>query len=396
MLRSSSICLSFMYNYLTSENDVKHENGKNYDKKCQQLKCLSKTLESYGGVLSKLSQILSLNDENSTVFSNCKPFSKEKTTKYFKKNCPKDIKHVDYNVYKSGSVGQVYKAIYKNKPVIFKVQYVGLAEQTIKDLKMLDMIASYIYSFSDMKNAMIDIKTKMYEELDYKLEATNQIMMYNIWKNSDFVEIPKIIRKLSTEVMLCMNYIDGKCLRDFIENSNQNDRNKLGMCIVRFIFENLYNNGILYSDVHYGNLLVKNDCTLCVLDFGCLHKIEKNLLNNLIKLHKSILNNDKKIFYNLVENMGIINKDISKESKEYIYDYFIIQYTPWISEEFEFTNEWLDMATDKKTELMKEWVLPKDMVYFNKIPYGAYHIFTKLKLKGNFKDIFEEIFKTIE
>ena len=395
MLRSSSICVSFLYNYLTSDSEVKDENCKNFDKKCQKLRCLSKTLESYGGVLSKLSQILSLNDENSTVFSDCKPFSKEKTTRYFKKNCPKNIKNVDYNVYKSGSVGQIYKAIYNNKPVIFKVQYVGLAEQTIKDLKMLDMVTSYIYSFADMKNALVDIKTKMFEELDYKLEASNQRMMYNMWKNSDYIEIPKVIRKLSTDVILCMNYIDGKSLRDFIENSNQNERNKLGMCIVRFIFENIYKNGILYSDVHYGNLLVKSDCTLCVLDFGCLHKIEKDLLNNLIKLHKSILNNDKESFYNLVENMGIINKDISEKSKQYIYNYFSIQYTPWISEEFEFTDEWLDMATNKETDLMKEWILPKDMVYFNKIPYGAYHILTKLKLKGRFKDVFEEIFKTI-
>ena len=54
------------------------------------------------------------------------------------------------------------------------------------------------------------------------------------------------------------------------------------------------------------------------------------------------------------------------------------------------------MATDKETELMKEWTLPQDMVYFNKLPYGGYHIFTKLKLKGRFKEVFEEIFATIE
>ena len=389
MIRSSSICVSFLYNYLTSESDVKDSNGNTYDKKCQKLRCLSKTLESYGGVLSKLSQILSLNDENSTVFSDCKPFSKEKTTEYFRKNCPKYVKNVDYNVYKSGSVGQVYKAIYKNRPIIFKVQYVGLSEQTIKDLKMLDTITSYIYSFSDMKHAMVDIKTKMYEELDYKLEAANQKMMYRIWKKSDYVEIPKVIFSLSSDMMICMRFIEGTCLREFIHDSEQNDRNKLGMCIVKFVFENIYKHGILYSDIHYGNLLVKSDSTLCVLDFGCLHKIGKKLL-------KSILIKDKDSFYNIVEDIGIIKKDISEKSKEYIYDYFVIQYTPWISEEFEFTDEWLDMATDKETELMKEWTLPQDMVYFNKLPYGGYHIFTKLKLKGRFKEVFEEIFATIE
>ena len=70
-----------------------------------------------------MSQLLSLNNQNSKVFSECKPFSKEKTTLYFKNNCPKNVKNIDYNVFKSGSVGQVYKATYKKKKIIFLYNY---------------------------------------------------------------------------------------------------------------------------------------------------------------------------------------------------------------------------------------------------------------------------------
>lgn len=398
MLRSSSICASFLYNYLLSDSECKDKNGKPLDKKCQKLRCLTDTLESYGGVLSKLSQILSLNNQNSSVFSDCKPFSKEKTVKYFKEfvntlNVP--LEFVDFNVYKSGSVGQVHKAICKGRNIVFKVQYVGLAEQTKTDLNMLDSITSYLYSFADMKDAMIDIKTKMYEELDYKMEATNQLKMYKLYKKCDFVEIPRIINNLCTDTVLGMYFVKGTCLSDFIIDSTQEQRDKFGMCVVKFVFENIYKHGILYSDVHYGNLLVKDDSTLCVLDFGCLHNINDTLLDHLRELHKSIRENNKEMFYKIVENMGIIKKDISPKSKKYIYDYFCIQYSPWTSVEFEFTEEWLDTATDKNLELMKEWTLPQDMVYFNKIPYGAYHIFTKLKLKGKFLEIFDNIFENL-
>ena len=397
MLRSSSICMSFLYNYLISDSDSDREEGKGdtLNKKSQKLRCLSDTLQSYGGVLSKLSQILSLNDQNSSVFSDCKPFSKEKTIKYFKEfieNNDFPVKSVDFNVYKSGSVGQVHRAVYKNKKIIFKVQYVGLAEQTLIDLNMLDKITSYLYYFSDMQNAMVDIKTKMYEELNYKMEAANHKIMYKLYRNKDYIKIPKLIPKLCTDTVLAMYYVDGKCLCDFIEDSTQEQRNKIGMCIVRFIFESIYKHSILYSDVHYGNLLVNKDCNLCVLDFGCLHKLEQTLVDNVRNLHRSIRSNDTDMFYNIVENMGIIKKDISSKSKKYIYDYFCIQYTPWTSKEFEFTEQWLDMATDKDTDLMKEWTLPQDMVYFNKIPYGMYHILTKLKLKGNFLEFFDNLF----
>ena len=395
MLRSSSICASFIYNYLISTSECTDTNGKPLDKTVQKLRCLTDTLASYGGVLSKLSQILSLNDENSTVFSDCKPFSKKKTINYFKnfiENSKEKIDSVDFNVYKSGSIGQVHKAKYKGKDIIFKVQYVGLYDQTLKDLKMLDTVTSFVYHFSDMKNAMIDIKTKMYEELDYKKEETNQEKMYQFYKNNSSVEIPKTIPELCTDTILAMSFVEGRCLREFIENSTQDERNKFGMGLVKFVFENIYKNGILYSDIHYGNFLVKNDFNLCVLDFGCLHNIDDKLTNHLRTLYLSIKSENKDEFYKVVEEIGIINKNISKLSKKYIYDYFRIQYEPWISEEFEFTEEWLDISTNKDTELMKEWVLPQNMVYFNKIPYGMYHILTKLKLKGKFTEVFDEIF----
>jgi predicted unusual protein kinase regulating ubiquinone biosynthesis (AarF/ABC1/UbiB family) len=391
MLRSGSICMSFLYNYLTSESESQSENG-GLEKNCQKLKCLSKTFESYGGVLSKLSQILSLNNEKSEVFSDCKPFSKEKTIEYFKQNCSENLENVDYEVYKSGSVGQVHKAMYKNKKVIVKVQYVGLKNQTENDLKMLDTIISYIYHFADMKTVMVDVKTKLYEELDYKLEANNQNLIYKIYKKNPFIQIPKVIKKLSTDKMICMNYVEGRSLKEFIDNSTQSERNIFGLCVVKFIFETLYNHSILYSDIHYGNLLVKKNNTLCVLDFGCIHKIEEKLLDNMKKLHKSLDEKNKESFYKLVEDIGIINTTtISEKSKEYIYEYFLLQYTPWIVDDFEFTEEWLDKCSCKNTELMKEWILPQNMVYFNKIPYGAYHIFTKLKLKGQFREIINNI-----
>ena len=49
----------------------------------------------------------------------------ENNTEFFK-----DLKYLDFNVFKSGSVGQVHKGIYKNdEHIIFKVQYLGLYEQ---------------------------------------------------------------------------------------------------------------------------------------------------------------------------------------------------------------------------------------------------------------------------
>ena len=79
-------------------------------------------------------------------------------------------------------------------------------------------------------------------------------------------------------------------------------------------------------------------------------------------------------------------------NKWYELGHVITFFTSRIEEHREVTEEWLDMAVKKETNLMKEWVLPQDMVYFNKIPYGMYHILTKLKLKGRFQAVFDKLF----
>ena len=155
----------------------------------------------------------------------------------------------------------------------------------------------------------------------------------------------------------------------------------------------MYKYNIFYSDIHYGNFLVDKDNKLYVMDFGCLNMVSDKLLNYLKNLHLSMINENKNNFYNIVTDMEIIKDDISPASKEYIYEYFKLQYTPFTSNNFEFTDEWLEKAVYKNTELMKEWKLPSNIVYLNKVPYGLFHVLTKLKLKGDFLNYFKRINK---
>ena len=402
MIRSGSICMSFLYRYLLSDTELHEKGGDELVNKGTKLKCLADTFSSYGGILAKLSQLICLESQNNGVFSDCQPYSQKETTEYIKtyyNENPeffKDIKEIDFIVFKSGSVGQVHKCITTdNKDVVLKVQYVGLYNQFKNDIFILDMVTKYLFHFSDVSNAMLDIKTKLYEELDYKIEYINQDTMYNLWIDDDIIRISKLIPSLCTTNLLAMEYIDGESLNNFMENSTQEERNNIGMSILNFIFTNLYKHKIFYSDIHYGNFLIKDKRYLYVTDFGCLHYMKDELVKKLIDMHKYIINDEKELFYDIVTELGIIDNTISERSKEYIYEYFKLQYEPWISETFEFTREWLRKAEYKETELMKEWKLPSDMVYLNKINYAMYHVLTNLKLEGNFSNYFKELFKVI-
>jgi predicted unusual protein kinase regulating ubiquinone biosynthesis (AarF/ABC1/UbiB family) len=277
-----------------------------------------------------------------------------------------------------------------------KVQYSGLAEQTKQDLKILDMVISYLYNdFTDMKNAVRDIKTKISEELDYQNEKRNQQYVYQSFLNDIQINIPRIFENLCTDRIITMEFMDGyTVLNEFIANSTQEGRNEVGRLIIKFIFESIFKHHILYPDSHYGNFLVKNDASaISVLDFGCLIFLEQDLLDSLKQIHYSLKANDKIAFLNLIEILGIINTSTSEESKDYAFEYFKLQYEPLIvdTEEFQFYPEWLDLVGDKNIDLMKEWCCPPNMIYLHKIPYGLYHLLTKLDFKCNVGVIIEEI-----
>lgn len=398
MIRTGTICFSLIKNYLSSLNE-KHDSE--LERKSHTLKCLKETFENFGGVFSKLAQMLCFDDNASDnkVFSECKPVNMERTILFLKnefennKDFFKDVESIDFNVYKSGSIGQVHKGKMNNgDDIIVKVQYDGIGEEINADLKIFEQIINFLYSFVDLKNALADIKMKLNEELDYNFEARNQQRIFNIWNNSgDNIQIPTILPGICSQKIICMNFVNGESLHDFIENSSQEERNSIAQKMVKFIFTNIYKHNFFYSDIHYGNFLVVDKKILTVMDFGCINEIDAVLMGNLKNLYRSLKNDDQELFYESIKLIGIIDDNISPESKKYAYDYMKFQYMPWINEKFHFTKEHLGKSMHKDTNLMKEWKIPPSMVYLNKIPYGLCHVLTKLNASGNFSDIFNEL-----
>ena len=109
------------------------------------------------------------------------------------------------------------------------------------------------------------------------------------------------------------------------------------------------------------------------------------------KIYKCIKTNNKNEFINVIKDLEIIKKDITEDSENYMFEYFKLQYEPWINPDFHFNNKWLEKSVSKKPELMSEWNLPCNLVYLNKICYGLYHILTKLNVHYNFTNLFEEL-----
>lgn len=395
--KTSKICLKVIYNYLTSESDS------SVTAKANKIKCLSNVFASYGGILGKISQMLCMEDGHGEMYADCKPYSMEKTIEFIKNEFAINedgffnrITCMDFSVYKSGSVGQVHKAVYTDDDsgaidVVMKVQYVGLRKQFDDDLNLLHAISSFLYNFVD-KTTEKEVVSKLYEELDYRLEFKNQQQMCEIWDSDPTIQIPKLIPSICNEHILTSELVIAEDMFSFIKNSTQDQRNVIGMAIIRFVYTNMFVHGIFYSDIHYGNFLVKNKNILVVIDFGCVNTINPILSTQLLTIRESVIKDDSWLFYDTVKDIGILDDNvITPKSRIYMWEYFKLQFEPLISGNFNFTKEWLGIYTDKDMDTMKDWVLPSNCVYFNKINYGMSHVLAELNLQGDISGIFESI-----
>ena len=404
MLRSGSICASLLFNYLTtssveSTGDTKEDI---YRQNLLKVRVLGETFSNYGGVLSKISQMVnySYGIHNSDVYSNCKPINSEKTVTFFLNEILEfedELISYDSEVFKSGSVGQIHKAVYKDgRNIIFKVQYVGLVDIFESDIYVLDTIAKYLFTDVNVTEGMLDIKKQLYEELDYRIEAKNQLYLRKCWENDAIIKIPNIIPELSNEKILCMEFVEkGESLNEFVDSSTIDEITFIGNQIIRFMFTNLFKYKVIYTDVHYGNFIIEDKSILHVLDFGSVNYIEEDIYNYLFIILKSLFDGNKDTFYQVMEDMGVINSKtnpLSQESYDYMWEYFILILAPWIcKEEFQFTEKWVDDCGVRDMELMKDWILPPNVIWLNKLCHGFTHVIGKMNFKGNYIKLFTEL-----
>ena len=373
MLRTGSICASFLYKYLTT-ND-KEKNGKDtedyvedvdedndFKKKKFKIKCLSDVFADCGGILSKISQILCMDygDYENTVFSECKPYNPEKTIEYLRKELNSEkfkdkILDFDYNVYKSGSIGQVHKAkTIDGEDIVLKVQYHGLYEQFKIDIGILNTLTTVLFYKEELKDVLVGVEKKVYQELDYVREIENHNLVYNLWKDYETIKISRIVNELCTDKIISLKYIDGESLTSFVNNSTIEERNYIATKIGEFIFTTLFKHKIFYGDIHYGNFLVKDKTTLYVMDFGFISEIDDEFLHNLKMLYKSLYEEDDELFYAIVEDLGILTDKISDDKDiKYMLKRFKEYLEPLLCKgTFEYNNEWYKKicVSDKRTE----------------------------------------------
>ena len=123
----------------------------------------------------------------------------------------------------------------------------------------------------EVKPLLAELRDRVAEELDYRLEAAAQEAFAAAYAADPDVCVPRVVSV--SDHVLVTEWLDGTPLATIIADGTTAQRDRAGIMLIRFLFSGPARVGLLHADPHPGNFRLLADGRLGVLDFGAVDRL---------------------------------------------------------------------------------------------------------------------------
>ena len=310
----------------------------------------------------------------------------------------------------AASIGQVHLArLADGTELAIKVQYPGVADPIRADLANTDLLASVIKTGLrvlgpnaprlDPKIVVEEVRERVGEELDYRIEAANQQEFHALYEEHPFIHIPAVHPELSTGRVLAMEYIDAKRWSEATA-SRDDVRSRWGETIFRFVFASLHRNGLFNADPQPGNYLFHEDGSVTFLDFGCVKRFTAERVAVMSALVDAALANNAAGVLRSFVDVGLLTDGDAEglDPGRLLEFYRTALQDRWGEQPFTYTPASAAEIVASMYQPIGPWYdvtrrirMPKDLLFLNRITVGASSILGHLYASADWKSIDDEI-----
>ncbi len=290
-----------------------------------------RVIEDLGPTFVKLGQLMSTRpdlvpDEWISEFEKLQdevpPFSFDEAREIIESELDQPLKDVfkiiDRKPIAAGSLAQVHKAELKNgTTVAIKVQRPGIQKIIAADIRLMYEFAKSaekhlrISELYDPVGIISEFEYTMMRELDFLIESANTEKLHKYFEDEPNIQIPKIYSEYTSKRVLVEEFIHGTPLSKLIEEKKPDvQRGKLIVKnLVDAYMKQIFDFRFTQVDPHSGNLIVKDDNTIGIVDLGMCTKITSRTIEHFSALFLGMMQKDVSSIVREFKIMGIVTED---------------------------------------------------------------------------------------
>ncbi|MFJ8594412.1 ABC1 kinase family protein [Streptomyces sp. NPDC093598] len=305
----------------------------------------------------------------------------------------------------AASIGQVHRGVWHDgREVAVKVQYPGAGEALLSDLNQLSRFSRLLGPLipgMDIKPLIAELKDRVSEELDYGLEAQAQQAHAEEFTDDPDVVVPQVVHQ--SDQVLVTEWMDGIPLSEIISDGTQEQRDRAGQLLARFLFSGPARTGLLHADPHPGNFRLlpggpegEDDWRLGVLDFGTVDRLPGGLPATIGESLRMTLDGEAEAVYELLCVEGFVKETIELDP-DAVMDYLLPIIEPAQVEEFTFTRGWMRSQAARVADprspayqLGKQLNLPPSYLLIHRVTLSTIGVLCQLGATVRLREELEE------
>lgn len=320
---------------------------------------------------------------------------------------PERFARVEEEPLAAASIGQVHGAtLADGTEVVLKVQYPGIADAIRGDIANLDLlkkVLSLILPRFSVERSMQDLVARLSEETDYGCELCNQEEFARIWSGDAEVLVPRVFPSLSDDHVLVSERVRGSSWQAMLATAPQEERNRIGRILFRYVFRSLYGHGLLNADPHPGNYIFLADGRVAFLDYGCVQRYDAETIRAFVGLRHLVMDGVTGPRLRAAVATAYALPDLDDEEWTFTEEYVRVCFAPVIARDaFRYDKAHGERLADlslKGAFLFARKALRKGVsearregfLFLNRLSYGFSSIMGALGAEGRFREEIERI-----
>ena len=242
----------------------------------------------------------------------------------------------------SASIGQVHRAVWKDgRDVAVKIQYPGAGAALMSDIRQISRVAKVAASWVpgiELGPILDELRDRMAEELDYRLEAESQATFAAAFDGDPDFAVPHVVE--GREHVIVSEWLEGLPLSRIIAEGTQEQRDTASQLYLRFLLAGPARAGLLHADPHPGNFRITPDGRLGVIDFGAVNRLPDGMPPEIGPLLTIGLEGSAEDVLAGLREIGFVKERIELDPQRLL-DYLEPFMAPFRTDTFTFSRDWL-------------------------------------------------------